>query len=55
MAKLQRKPKTLARCVDTPKFDYQPTAEEKRREVDMPGASLTSIRDAFFRPIKSKA
>ena len=55
MAKLQRKPKPLAMRVDMPKFDYQPTAEEKRREVDMLCASLKSIRDAFFRPIKSKA
>ena len=55
MAKPQRKPKTPARHIDMPKSDYQPSADEKKQEVDMPGASLKNIRDAFFRPIKSKA
>ena len=55
MAKPQRKPKTPARHIDMPKSDYQPTADEKKQEVDMPGASLETARKAFFRPIKNKA
>ena len=55
MAKSQRKPKTPARIIKMPKSDYQPNSDEKKQEFDMPGASLKNIRDAFFRPIKSKA
>lgn len=55
MAKPQRKPKTPARHINIPKSDYQPTADEKKQEVDMPRASLKRVRNAFFRPIKSKA
>lgn len=55
MAKPQRKPKIPARHIDMPKSDYQPSAEEKNQEVDTPGATLKNIRDAFLRPIKSKA
>ena len=54
MATLQRKPKTPARHMDMPKSDNQPTADEKKQEVDMPSASLKNIRDAFFKPIKNK-
>ena len=31
--------------------DYQPTKAEKEEEVDMPGASLETVRRAFFRPL----
>ena len=55
MAKTQRKPKTPARTIKMPKSDYQPSSDEKKQEVNMPGASLKNISDAFFRPIKSKA
>ena len=53
MAKPQRKPKTPARTINMPKSDYQPGADEKKQEVDMPGASLETVRKAFFRPVKS--
>ena len=54
MAKPRRKPKTPAKMIDMPKSDYQPSADEKKQEIDMPGASKIS-ENAFFRPIKSKA
>ena len=53
MGKPQRKPKTPARHIDMPKSDYQPTADEKKQEVDMPGVDLETARRAFFRPIKA--
>ncbi len=31
--------------------DYQPTKAEKEEELDMPGASLETVRRAFFRPL----
>ena len=31
--------------------DYQPSKAEKEEEVDMPGASLETVRRAFFRPL----
>ena len=55
MAKTQRKPKTPAKMIRMPKSDYQPSSDEKKQEVDMPGASIETARNAFFRPIKSKA
>ena len=55
MAKPQRKPKTPAKHIDMPRSGYQPSSDEKKQEVDMPGASLDTVRKAFFRPIKSKA
>ena len=54
MAKLQRKPKTPARHIDMPKSDYQPSSDEKKQEVDMLGASIETVRRAFFRPVKGK-
>ena len=32
--------------------DYQPTKAETEREYDMPGASLATVRRAFFRRVK---
>ena len=55
MAKSRRKPKTPAKMINMPKSDNQPSADEKKQEVDMPGASIKNIREAFLRPIKSKA
>ena len=43
MAKPQRSPKTPAKYIDMPKSDYQPTADEKKQEVDMPGAPLETV------------
>ncbi len=37
-----------------PKRDYQPSREELREEVGMPGLSLDQARKAFFRPFKFK-
>lgn len=54
MTSPKRKPKTPARIIDMPKSDYQPSKAEKNEEVDMPGASMNTLRRAFFRPIKSK-
>ena len=54
MAKPQRKPKTPAKMIRMPKSDYQPSSEEKKQEVDMPGTSLETVRKAFFRPVKSR-
>ena len=54
MAKPQRKPKTPAKMINMPKSDYQPSTDEKKQEVDMPGASLETVRKAFFRPVKGK-
>ena len=54
MAKTQRKPKTPAKIINMPKSDYQPSGDEKKQEVDMPGAPLETVRNAFFRPIKSR-
>ena len=37
--------------VDLKPSDYQPTKAEKEEELDMPGASLETLRRAFFRPL----
>lgn len=39
-----------ARTITLPDKDYQPRKAEMEREYDMPGASLDTIRSAFFRP-----
>ena len=39
------------RPVELKPSDYQPTKAEKEEEVDMPGASLETVRRAFFRPL----
>ena len=31
--------------------DYQPTKADKEEELDMPGASLETVRRVFFRPL----
>ncbi len=41
-----RKPRTIT----LPEQDYRPSKEERKKEYDMPGASLKTIRRAFFRP-----
>ena len=40
--------------IDMPPHDYQPTKAEKEREYDMPGASLATVRRAFFRPFRAR-
>ena len=34
--------------------DYQPTKAEKEREIDMPGADIVTVRNAFFRRVRVK-
>ncbi len=41
-----RKPRTIT----LPDQSYQPPKAEREKEHDMPGASLKTIRRAFFRP-----
>ena len=43
---------TEEREITLPARDYQPTKAEKEREYDMPGASLATVRRAFFRRIR---
>ena len=40
------------RSIALPKRTYQPSKAEQEKEYDMPGASLETVRSAFFRPIK---
>ena len=40
------------RTITLPDQDYQPPKAEREREHDMPGASLKTVRSAFFRPVK---
>ena len=42
------------RTITLPGNDYQPGKAEMEREYDMPGASMRTIRRAFFRPLKIK-
>ena len=45
----QKLPK--ARTITLPDQDYQPTKAESEKAYDMPGASLQTVRSAFFRPV----
>ena len=38
--------------IKLPPRDYQPSKAELEEEVDMPGAALETLRQAFFRPVK---
>ena len=49
---LSRRDRPATREIDMPPRDYQPTKAETEREYDMPGASLATVRRAFFRPIR---
>ena len=51
-AKRQKLPK--ARTITLPDQDYQPPKAELEKAYDMPGASLQTVRSAFFRPINVK-
>ncbi len=33
---------------------YQPPKAEREKEYDMPGASMKTVRRAFFRPVKAR-
>lgn len=42
------------RVLDLPSRDYQPSKAELEEEFDFPGASLETVRNAFFRPITTR-
>ena len=42
------------RTITLPDQSYQPPKAEREKEHDMPGASLKTVRSAFFRPINVK-
>ena len=39
------------RTITLPDPSYQPPKAEQEREHDMPGASMGTVRSAFFRPV----
>ena len=39
------------RTITLPDPSYQPTKAEQERKHDMPGASIETVRSAFFRPV----
>ena len=42
-----------ARTITLPDQDtYHPPKAERLKKLDMPGASLKTVRSAFFRPVK---
>ena len=48
-----RKRRTLpkARTITLPDQTYQPAKAEREKEYTMPGASMKTVRRAFFRPV----
>ena len=40
-----------ARTITLPDQSYQPRKAELEKEYDMPGASMRTVRSAFFRPV----
>ena len=52
MTKKQSRKRKLpaARTITLPDKSYQPAKGEQEREHDMPGATTTQMRSAFFRP-----
>ncbi len=42
------------RTMTLPDKDYQPSKAEQEEEHDMPGAALSTVRSAFFRPFAIK-
>lgn len=47
-----KKQKPLEEKVKPP--TYQPSASELHEEYDMPGASMETLRKAFFKPLEAK-
>ena len=45
----QKKPKEI---VLPSRKDYQPSRAEMRKEFDMPGADIETVRKAFFQPVE---
>ena len=48
------KPQPIPVTITLPPRDYQPSKAEKEAEVTMSGASLKTVAEAFFRPVKVK-
>ena len=48
------KPQSMPVTIIMPPRDYQPSKAEKEQTMDMPGASLKTMREVFFRPVKVK-
>ena len=48
---VQQSMKPRRYVVELKPSDYQPSKAEKEEELDMPGASLETVRRAFFRPL----
>ena len=48
------KPRPKPVTIIMPPRDYQPSKAEKEQVVDMPGASLKTVREAFFRPVNAR-
>ena len=48
----QRRKLLESRTITLPEQTYQPPKAEREKEHDMPGASLKTVRRAFFRPVK---
>lgn len=40
-----------SRTITLPAQTYQPPKAEQEKEHDMPGASMKTVRSAFFRPV----
>ena len=51
---MTKRRKTIPKAVrmKMPKRTYQPSRDELRKKVKMPGLSLREARRAFFRPFK---
>ena len=48
------KPQSMPVTIIMPPRDYQPSKAEKEQTMDMPRASLKTLREVFFRPVKVK-
>ena len=50
----KHRPKDLPeeREITLPPRDYQPTKADTEQEIDMPGADIVTVRNAFFRRVK---
>ena len=49
--KHKRRTPAETRTITLPNQSYQPPKAEQEKEHDMPGASLKTVRRAFFRPV----
>lgn len=48
------KPRPTPITIIMPPRDYQPSKAEHEEELVLPKASLKTVREAFFRPVKVK-